>query len=120
MQDEHKIKHSFYCFAVFVGDSLIEWFARDGLKYWTQYFTNNYNCINLGVAGITTQETIHRLTKGQVLERDPNLLPSDVRKVCPLLIGTNDIGMRYDAHYISDHIKLIIGEFITFVKLKIK
>lgn len=110
----------FYRFTVFVGDSLIEWFARDGSKYWTQYFTNNYNCLNLGVAGITTQETIHRLTTGQALERDPNLLPSNVPKVCPLLIGTNDIGMRYDEHYISDHIKKIIGESITLLKLKIE
>lgn len=100
----------FLYFVVFVGDSLIQWFTRDGVKYWTQYFTDNYNCINLGVPGITTEETINRLTKGQALERDPNLLPSDVRKIVPLLIGTNDIGMRYDEHYIADHIKQIIGE----------
>lgn len=98
-----------------MGDSLIEWFARDGLKYWTEYFADSYNCVNLGVAGITTEGTIHRLTEGQVLENNPNILPSNVRKVCPLLIGTNDIGMRYGEHYISDHIKVIIGEFSKFV-----
>lgn len=102
---------SLLCHLVFVGDSLILWFTRDGSKHWTEYFCGNYNCVNVGVPGITTAETIERLTNGPLLERAPHLLPANVRKVCPLLIGTNDIGMGYNERFISDNIKLIIGEW---------
>ena len=90
-----------------MGDSILQWFTQAGSASWSKYFTSTYNCVNLGIPGITTDQTIQRLQSGRLLDH-PRILPATVPKVCTLMIGTNDIGWGQSEAYIAAQITEII------------
>ena len=111
----NKSRHAIIAIAVFIGDSLLQWFTREGADSWRSYFTSTHNCVNLGVPGDSTDQTIQRLQEGVGLLSHPAILPPTAPKLCVLLIGTNDIGRGRAEDYIAAQ----IGEILHLIKAKL-
>lgn len=72
---------------VFIGDSITHGFEEQGAPVWQNYYEPR-NALNLGFSGDRTEHVLWRLQKGA--------LENIKVKLCVLMIGTNNTGIRYD------------------------
>lgn len=73
---------------LFLGDSITQGWAFDGKEVWQAHYAERA-AANFGIGGDTTQQVLWRIGEGGELEK--------VRpKVCVLMIGTNNFGIRND------------------------
>ena len=86
---------------LFVGDSITDWWARQGLEVWKANFAA-LNPANFGIAGDTTQGVLWRMQNGE--------LEGFKAKLIVLMLGTNNIN-RNPVDEIVDGNRLIVEEF---------
>jgi lysophospholipase L1-like esterase len=86
---------------LFVGDSITDWWARQGLEVWTANFAG-LNPANFGIAGDTTQGVLWRMQNGE--------LDGFTAKLIVLMLGTNNVN-RNPVDEIVDGNRLILEEF---------
>ncbi len=91
---------------LWVGDSITQYWTSDGNAVWTEYF-GKMRCRNIGIAGDTTTDVLHRLDGINIEEYDPT--------VTVLLIGTNDISLGQS----TDKIAAQAGEIIKHMRQRV-
>ncbi len=72
---------------VFIGDSITQGWAGNGLAFWDKYFAPK-GAVNFGIGGDTTEHLLWRLKYGAKSNLDP--------KAVVLLIGTNNFAFTED------------------------
>lgn len=77
---------------VFIGDSITEFWNREGQPVWDEYYGDR-KALNLGVGGDRTENVIWRIDHGELDRLSP--------KVAVLMIGTNNYDLS-DAYGISE------------------
>lgn len=95
-----KTERFFNFFAVFFGDSITDWFDRDGTATWNNYY-GSLLAANVAVAGDRTQTTIDRINGGNI---DNYNIETAV-----LMIGTNDLSGGLEVQYVADKTLEIIN-----------
>ena len=72
------------CGVLFLGDSITDYWDRDGKQAWDKMFKPYHPC-NFGISGDQTTNLIYRIThSGMPAQTDP--------KLCIVMIGTNNTG----------------------------
>lgn len=81
---------------VFLGDSITDFWRWQGAQVWQEMENRGYRPINLGVAADRTEHVLWRISHGEL----DGLRP----KVVVILIGTNNIGARDQAAWVTEGI----------------
>ena len=84
---------------LWVGDSITQYWSGTGLWVWNKQF-GQIQCANLGIAGDTTEDVLHRLSPIKLEVYDPS--------VTILLIGTNDISLGQSTDKIASGVRDIV------------
>lgn len=87
---------------LWVGDSITDWWARQGLTVWNEYFAS-LRPANFGIAGDRTQGVLWRMQNGE--------LEGFQAKVIVLMLGTNNLSGRNTPAEVVEGDRLIIEEF---------
>lgn len=83
---------------VFVGDSITEYWGREGQDVWNEYFGNR-NALNFGIGGDRTENVLWRIDHAQLDQLSP--------KVAVVMIGVNNYDVN-DAYEISEGTRTIV------------
>jgi lysophospholipase L1-like esterase len=86
---------------LFSGDSITDWWARDGQELWNQHFAP-LGGANFGIAGDTTQGVLWRMRNGELEGFEARLIVH--------MLGTNNINRNSNAEIVEGN-RLILEEF---------
>jgi lysophospholipase L1-like esterase len=84
---------------LFIGDSITEWWLRDGRATWTRTFAP-LGAVNDGVVGDTTSNVLARIDAGQ--------LPHTSPRVVVIMIGTNNIPLGQSPTQIAEGVQAVV------------
>jgi lysophospholipase L1-like esterase len=83
---------------LFVGDSITDWWARDGEALWNEHFAP-LNAANFGIAGDTTQGVLWRMQNGELEGFEAGLIVH--------MLGTNNINRNENADIVAGNAAII-------------
>lgn len=92
-----------------MGDSITDWWARDGAAVYEENF-GSLKCANFGIAADRTQGVLWRFANGELDGYSPKLMM--------LMIGTNNVRLRGGEENTPEEIAVAIAAIVTRFRVR--